>query len=153
MILSLRRALAGVGYAVKHERNMRIHLCVAAYVVLFGALAALEAWAWAACLVCVGMVLCAELHNTSIERLCDIKCPEPSEVVRVVKDTAAGGVLMAAAAAAVVGIVVFFRVETLTRLWERWLALPWLAAFPALLLAPCVLFVRGAKKKDGGHES
>ena len=145
MIRSLRRALAGVRTAARFERNMRIHICVAAYVILFGALAGLEMWAWAACLVCIGSVFHAESHNTSIERLCDFVSPEYSEQIRVCKDAAAGGVLLAAALSAAVGAVVFLRADTLERLWDLARRRQWLPALPLLLLIPCGFFIRGKK--------
>ena len=146
MLSAFRHALAGIAYAVRHERNMRIHLCFTAYVILFGALAGLEAWAWAACLICIGMVTGLELANTALERLCDKVCPERDELIRVCKDAAAGGVLAAAILAAVVGCVVFCRAEVLERMWARVCAYPWMAVVSVALLAPCVFFIVGNRK-------
>jgi len=146
MIASFRRALAGVRVAVRCERNLRIQLCVAVYVILFGGLAGLETWAWAACLICIGMVLGAELLNTAIERVCDRVCPEYSGFIRLSKDAAAGGVLMAAVLSAAVGCLVFFRPETLSRLWTLCVSRPWLTAIPVMLLIPCAFFVKRTRK-------
>jgi len=151
MISSFRHAIAGVTYAVRHERNFRIQLCAAAYVVLFGALAGLETWAWAVCLICIGLVLSAELLNTAVERLCDRVCPEYDRLIRASKDIAAGGVLAVAVLSAVVGGVVFLRAEIWERLWLLVSGYPWLGVVAVVLLVPCALFVKGRNQLRGGE--
>ena len=140
------RAMAGIGKAVRYEHNLRVFICVSIYVVLFGILSGLEFWAWMACLMCIGMVMCAELLNTAVERLCDLVCPEHNGLIRLIKDTSAGGVLMAVTFSAVVGSVVFFRGVTLEKLWVLTLLHPWLPVVPVVLLVPCVFFIRGSRK-------
>jgi len=146
MIDAFRQALTGIREAVCHERNLRIQICCAGYVAVFGALAGLEAWAWVACLICIGMVLCAELLNTALESLCNRVCSEYDEPVRRSKDTAAGGVLMAAVFSAIVGAVVFFRPLALGRLWTRFSESPWMAAIPVVMLPLCIFFIKGSSK-------
>lgn len=145
---SFRVACVGIRDSLRCERNMRVHLCIAGYVVLFGVLARLEAWAWAACLVCIGLVMAAELFNTSIEHLCDFITVERKELIRLVKDIAAGGVLIAAIVAVAVGFIVFLREGPL----DRFLALvetnPWILCVPILLLIPCLLFIKGRRMMD-----
>jgi diacylglycerol kinase len=89
------------------QRNARVHLAVTVAVAGLGALLRIQPWEWIAVTLAAGMVWSAEALNTAIERLADRVSPERSEVVRDVKDLAAGGVLATAIAAAIVGLIVF----------------------------------------------
>ncbi len=140
---SFRVAMAGIRDALSQERNLRIQLVMALYVLAFGALAGLEAWAWAVCLICVAMVLRAEVFNTALERLCDAVTLERNERIRLCKDMAAGGVLISAVLSAAAGLVVFFRPEPLARLEEQFRLRPWVAVVLAVLIVPCLFFIKG----------
>jgi diacylglycerol kinase (ATP) len=95
----------------------------------------------------MALVMCAEMLNTALERLCDMVCPQYSDFIRHSKDVAAGGVLVACLFAAAAGLVVFLRPEPLARLWELALGRPWLALLPAAMLAVSILFVRGSRRE------
>lgn len=57
--------------------------------------------------LCIGVVIAAELFNTAIERLVDLVSPERHPIAGFVKDVAAGAVLLCAVAAAIVGGLFF----------------------------------------------
>ncbi len=104
---SFQHAGRGLREALASEPNLRIHT-------LFGLGALLLAWllgfsplALTAMVLAVGLVLAAELFNTALERFADRAWPDPSPLVRFVKDTSAAAVLVAAATAAVVGLLLF----------------------------------------------
>ena len=67
----------------------------------------IAAWEWCAVLLACGAVWAAELLNTAIERLADRVTMEREDIIRDVKDTAAGAVLVMSMAAAGVGLVIF----------------------------------------------
>ena len=119
---SLRRsfgdALRGVWDAVKSERNMRIHLAACGYVLFFAWRLELSRGEVACLLLAIGMVLGAELFNTSVEKLCDFTEKHRNPHIRVVKDMAAGAVFLCAVFAALVGIVIFARPEFWQLLYE-----------------------------------
>ena len=69
---------------------------------------------WVAVLLCMGLVIGAELFNTAIERLVDLVSPQWHPVAGRVKDIAAGAVLVCAVVSVAVGLIVF--VPYLTRL-------------------------------------
>lgn len=108
-----RHALRGVLTSLRQERNMRVHLLAVLLVTAAGILGKIERWAWAAVLICFGLVIAAELLNSVVERLCDkitqSRCPE----IRDIKDMAAGAVLICAVVSVIVAIVVFARREVL----------------------------------------
>ena len=65
------------------------------------------AWGWCVVIVCIGMVIAAEVLNTSIEALCDKVCPEYHHLIEVAKDAAAGAVLVLAITSVIAGLIVY----------------------------------------------
>ena len=58
-------------------------------------------------MLCIGLVIAAELVNSAIERVVDLASPEQHPLAGQAKDLAAGAVLVCAMAAVIVGILVF----------------------------------------------
>jgi undecaprenol kinase len=102
--VALRNALAGVEFAFRNERNLRIQSVAGA--VCFLALAGLKPGAqWIALVVlATGGVIGAELFNTAIERLADHVHPAQHPAIRDVKDCAAAAVLVCSITAVTVGV-------------------------------------------------
>ena len=141
-------AFRGIVHTVKNERNMRIHLCFAFYVVLAGLVTRLSMTDWAIVLICIGSVTALECVNTSLERLCDTVHPDKSEGIRHVKDIAAGAVLCAAVVSAVIGCTVFFQKEKLYNVWQFAENNPIAASLVVITLIPLLLFVRGRREDN-----
>ena len=55
----------------------------------------LDGTEWIMVIICIGMVISAEMLNTCIERICDLISAEKSEKIRFIKDLSAGAVLTA----------------------------------------------------------
>ena len=87
---------------------MRIHLCIAFYVVLAGFVTGIGASEWCAVLLCIALVISLELVNTALERLGDRVTGERDALIGLAKDCAAGAVLTASIVSAIVGALVFF---------------------------------------------
>jgi len=107
MLESFSHAFQGLVYAVRYERNMRIHIALAFVVLvasLFFSLSRLELVAIAASIT---FVLVAEMVNTAIETVVDIITDQFDPRAKVAKDIAAGGVLIAAVNALIVAYLVF----------------------------------------------
>ena len=104
-IKSFGYAARGVWYCIRHERNFRIHLGIAAYVLAFAPYFSLSRAEWAVLAVLMALVLCAEAVNTAVERTVDLASTERQPRARAAKDAAAGAVLLCALAAALVGIL------------------------------------------------
>ena len=140
-------AASGIAYTVRTERNMRVHLCVAFYVIAAGFITGISRAEWAAVLICIGLVPALGCINTSIERLCDDVHPERSWGIMHAKDTAAGAVMCAAIAAAVVGGNIFFRQDKISAALAFAKAQPVWAAVFVVLLVPAVFFIKGRPAK------
>jgi diacylglycerol kinase len=97
----------GVWHAVRHQRNMRVHLVAAVAAVVAGLVLRISAVDWACVLTAIGLVLTAEMLNTVVETLVDLATDEYHPLAKIAKDTAAGAVLIASVAALGVGIAVF----------------------------------------------
>lgn len=104
---SFKFAWKGIMTCAGHEQNITFHLIVAILVVVAGYVFDITKAEWAAVVICIGMVITAELFNSSIERLVDMVSPQWQKIAGEVKDIAAGAVLVTAVAAAIVGIIVF----------------------------------------------
>lgn len=111
MILSLLRsfrcAFSGIGWALRTQRNLRIHTAFTLGVVILGLVENLAAWEWCAILGCIALVWAAEMMNSALEVLCDRITTERDEHIRLAKDAAAGAVLVCAIISVLVAALVF----------------------------------------------
>ena len=107
LFFSFRYATEGILHAIRNERNLRIHLCTIAYVLFFAWLGEVPSQQIPVLFVCFGLVLCAELFNTVVERLCDLVHPDKHPSVKIIKDVAAAAVLIAAIMVAAAGLWIF----------------------------------------------
>ena len=111
-------AFQGIGNTILHERNMQIHCCVAALVVIFGFLLKISVAEWMVCLLLFALVMSFELVNTALEAVVDLVTLEKKPLAKKAKDAAAGAVLMSAIIAAILGGMIFF-----PKLWDLFVAL------------------------------
>jgi diacylglycerol kinase len=100
-------AWSGLVVAFHEQRNLRIHLLVAAGVVAAGFYFGINKMEWITLSIVSGMVIGAELLNSSIEALVDLVSPEHKPMAGKVKDVAAGAVLVTAITSVVVGVLIF----------------------------------------------
>lgn len=100
-------AFSGILYAVEKERNLRIHLIIAGYVIYFQSYYSLQTAEKAILIVMLSVMLASELVNTSVEKTVDLITPAYSTLAKIAKDVAAGAVLVCAIASVMVGIVLF----------------------------------------------
>lgn len=103
----MRDAAAGFAYALKTQRNMRIHVGVALAVVVLAVVSGVEGVEWGLLLAAIGGVFGAELLNTAVEAAVDLSVHEWHPVAKVAKDAAAAAVLVQAVVASALGYVVF----------------------------------------------
>ena len=110
-----RFACAGRGLfqVLRDEPSGRVHVVALLLVGAVGIWLHLPALEWSVLALAAGGVVAAEALNTAIERLSDRVSKEEEEVIRVVKDLAAGGVLAATIGAVLAGLMVLG-----PRLWE-----------------------------------
>lgn len=106
-------AWKGIRCCVGKEQNLSFHLIATALTVTAGFLLDITRTDWTIVLLCIGVVIAAELFNSAIERLVDLVSPQRQPLAGQVKDIAAGAVLVCATTAAIIGLIVF--VPYLTR--------------------------------------
>ncbi|MCD8183700.1 MAG: diacylglycerol kinase family protein [Bacteroides sp.] len=97
----------GIAACVGKEQNLSFHLIATVLVVTAGIIFGITRTEWLVIILCIGMVIAAELFNSAIERLVDLASLERRPLAGQVKDIAAGAVLVCAAAAAIIGLIIF----------------------------------------------
>lgn len=110
---SFRYALEGFRTAVTTERNINVQICVGVVALIAGFVLKLDALSWILIILCIGLVLFAELVNTSIEAIVDLATQELHPLAKRAKDIAAASVFTLSVTSAIVGIIVFVRAFTL----------------------------------------
>jgi diacylglycerol kinase len=104
--ISFIHAGEGLLYAIRTQRNFRIHLVAMVLVVFIGAWLRLPGTSWAVLVLMIGLVLVIEMMNTAAEALVDLASPDYHPLAKLVKDVAAGAVLVIAITSVVVGLIV-----------------------------------------------
>ncbi|MCE3229428.1 MAG: DeoR family transcriptional regulator [Bacteroidetes bacterium] len=104
---SFAYAFAGLKAALK-EHNFRIHVFAMALVVGLAFFFKVTRSEWCILIICCAMVICLELINSAIEKLCDKVEPGQDPKIKFVKDVSAAAVLIAAVASAVTGLIIFY---------------------------------------------
>lgn len=97
----------GLRFAVRGQSSFGVHFAMGLAVILAAALLGCSPGEWALLLFAIGLVLTAELVNTSIETLFRGLDPAVRERSWRSLDIAAAAVLVASLTAAAVGILVF----------------------------------------------
>lgn len=92
------------------ERNMRFHLLVMLAVIPVGLWTGLRIWEWLIVILCIGMVLSAELVNTAIEAVCNVLRDDLKVeylATQRARDVAAGAVFVLTLTSVVIGLIIF----------------------------------------------
>lgn len=100
-------AIQGLRGAFATERNIKIMAAAGICAIVAGIVLRLDLISWALIVLCVGMVLSAELLNTAIETAMDLVSPEFHPFAGRAKDIAAAAVWVLSIAAALIGILVY----------------------------------------------
>ncbi len=139
---SFKFAAKGFNYAVDNERNMRIHLTAAVFVLQFALLYELNQYEYAVLFILFGVVICAEMINTAIEALVDLQTSSYATLGKIAKDVAAGSVLVLAVVSAIVAIILFGDIEKLLLLLGKFYENPHfiLIAIAEIILGALFIF-------------
>ena len=107
LMRSFGYAFKGIGYAAKTQLNFRVHLIATTLACCLGYALNITTNEWLWLILCVALVLTAELFNTAIEFLTDLVSPGYNELAGHVKDISAGAVLVTAFFALITGAIIF----------------------------------------------
>lgn len=121
-IKSFAYAFAGLRLVFRQEHNAWIHATAAICVVVAGFVFRISSLEWIAVVICIAMVISAEIINSSLERMADFVSTERNNKIKEIKDLGAAAVLVCAIAAAIVGIVIFLPkiIAFVSWLWLMW---------------------------------
>lgn len=108
LLWSFNYAIEGIVYALRTQRNMRLHGIAAAAVLVASLLLRVSRLELLAILFAISLVFVTELANTAIEATIDVSVERFDPMAKVAKDVAAGAVLVAALNALAIGYVVFY---------------------------------------------
>ncbi len=104
---SFSNAFSGILIFFANDRNGRIHLAAAIWVSIGGIYFAISLSEWAILLLCMGFVICMEMINHSLEKVCDSIHTSYHPLVKAAKDVAAAAVLCSAIISAIIGLLIF----------------------------------------------
>ena len=104
---SFKYALQGIKSAYKTEQNLLFHTIVAILVVILGIVIDLSYIELSVVFLVIGLVITAEMINTSIENAIDMAMPSIHPLAKASKDIASGAVLFSAIIAIIVGSLIY----------------------------------------------
>lgn len=115
---SFKYAFKGVTSSILYERNMRIHMCAAFYVLIFMQFYDLSASEKAIIFLTIGSVISLEIINTAIEAVVDLCSPDYHPLAKKAKDLSAGAVLISAVISVLVAFEFFWDISTFQRIYS-----------------------------------
>ena len=110
----MKKRLQSFGYAFRGirvvfgtEANMQIHIVITILVIVCGIAFSISLTEWMFCLLCIGLVVGAEMINTALENVVDLASPGQHPLAGKAKDIAAGAVLICAIISVLIGLLIF----------------------------------------------
>jgi len=107
IITSFKVAFEGIYYALKYNRNIRIHFIAAFLVIIASVYFKVNAFEMGILGVMILLVICAEMINTAIEEVINLLINEHRREAKIAKDVSAGMVLLTVMGSVIVGVLVF----------------------------------------------
>jgi diacylglycerol kinase len=107
IINSFKVAFQGIYYALKYNRNIRVHFIAAFLVIIASIYFKVNAFEMGILGVMILLVICTEMINTAIEEMVNLLINEHRQEAKIAKDVSAGMVLLTAIGSIIVGVLVF----------------------------------------------
>lgn len=107
LIDSFNYAIAGLLYALRTQRNMRIHFGFAMLALLLSVLFNVSKVELLILFFTISLVIITEMINTAVEAVVDLYTRRYHPLARIAKNVAAGAVLFSAINAVIVGYLIF----------------------------------------------
>lgn len=102
-----KKALNGIWYAVKTQRNIKVQLCIAVVVIICAIIFKLNITECMFLTFATMLVIITEMVNTAIEEAVNLSTKEFHPIAKIAKDVAAGAVVLAALNAVIIAIFIF----------------------------------------------
>lgn len=102
VIAKFTHAIEGILHAIKTDMGVVIQVFFAVITLSISFFLNLTLIEWIIILLCIMLVLGAELFNTAIENICDLLQDKEDQKIKAIKDISAGAVLMFALGALIV---------------------------------------------------
>lgn len=147
-VKSLGYALKGIITGIKEERNVRIDIVAAFYVLVFSNFYDFTVTQKLMLVFICFTVLGFELMNTAVERAVDKPDKEHWLQAGAAKDTAAGGVLLVAIGAATAGIMLFWDVEVFRKIFSFFVNYPIMILCLAVTIFASYKFITYDNRND-----
>ena len=106
-IMSFKHAFNGFKVLLKSEHNAWIHTSLSIISIALGFYFEISNTEWVTIVICIGMVISAEIFNTAVEHIANFIQPKQDEKIKHIKDLGAAGVFMTALAALIVGLIIY----------------------------------------------
>lgn len=107
LIDSFKYAFEGVYYALRHNRNLRIHFGIAILVIFLSIFFKVNPFEMGILGIMILLVICSEMINSSIEEMVNLIAKDHRKEAKIAKDVTAGMVLIAAFGSVIVGVLIF----------------------------------------------
>ena len=105
---TFKNARKGFRLVLKSEKNIRVHIVIAFFVMLFAYLLDFTSVEICIALFAIALVIVSEMLNTAIEFALDsIYHNRYSRMVGMAKDISAGAVMFASIVAVIIGVILF----------------------------------------------
>ena len=106
-IASFVYAFRGLWYALRTQRNAKVHVIIAILAIVMGIALRISTVEFAIVFVAITGVFIAEMFNTVFEICVNLASPDYNPLAKIAKDVAAGAVLLNAILSIVIGLLVF----------------------------------------------
>lgn len=108
ILWSFNYAIEGLVWALRTQRNMRVHVTIAVFAAVGSLLLGVSRLGLLSIVFAISLVFVTELLNTAVEAAVDVATERYDPLAKIAKDVAAGAVLIAAINALIVAYLVLF---------------------------------------------
>lgn len=144
LLMSFVYAFRGIGYMIRNERNMRIHITCLIYmfsILIFSDWFVISKTEYVLLLITSALVLAAETFNTAVENSVNLYGEERTESGKIAKDAAAGAVLICAIISVIIGIVIMFQPAAFVKMAQYFIANPLMILVVLISLVIATIFI------------
>lgn len=144
LLMSFVYAFKGIGYMIRNERNMRIHITCFIYmfsILIFSDWFVISKTEYVLLLITSALVLAAETFNTAVENSVNLYGEERTESGKIAKDAAAGAVLICAIISVIIGIVIMFQPAAFVKMAQYFIANPLMILVVLISLVIATIFI------------